>query len=141
LKAILQVFSVLSSAAEAAPAVSSTGGIVLVGLAKVEPKMYLLEVGWQQVGLWLLQSVSLRELLPCLASSFCRLMAISLPGRKRYYFYECPYIGASLIGMPSIWCIGRGSGPLSPSPVHTHTGLTLLQRYDEDTRLIGPSLS
>jgi hypothetical protein len=128
LKAVLQVSSVLSSAAKAVPVVSSTRWLVLVGLVKVESKMFLLEVGWPevgwpQVGLLLLQSVSLRELLPCLAFSFCRLMAIFLLGRKRYYFYECPYIRASLIDMPSIWCIGIGSGPLTLSPIRTHTDL------------------
>src|SRR4030081_2536259 len=98
------------------------------------------EVGWRQVGRWISQNVSLRELLQCLASSFCHPMAISLLGRRRCCLYECPCIGASLIGVLSISCIGRESGPLSPSPVHTHTGLTLLQRYDKDTRLIGPSV-
>jgi hypothetical protein len=121
------VSSVLSSAAKEVPVVSSTRWLVLVGLVKVESKMFLLEVGWPevgwpQVGLWLLESVSLRELLPCLAFSFCR-MAIFLLGRKRYYFYECLYIRASLTDMPSIWYIGIGSGLLTLSPIRTHTGL------------------
>ena len=48
-------------------------------------------VGWHQVGLLLMQNVSLRGLLPCLATNFCYLMAIFLPGRKTYYFYERLY--------------------------------------------------
>ena len=61
-------------------------------------------------------------------------MAISLLGKNRRYFYEYSYTRASLTGVPSIWCIGRGSGRLTLLPVCTYTGLILLLQYNEGIR-------
>ena len=83
-------------------------------------------VGWCQAGLWSLRTVWLPQRPSCWESNLSYLMAISLPDRRKCCFSGCLCILASPFGMPSIFYIEIGSGPLSILLFRTRTDLTVL---------------
>ena len=101
MKAILQVFSVLSSAAEAVPPAYGTRWLVLGGreLKAMSFAGCFSATGQHQAGLWLSQIVSSLGLISYPESNSYHPMVIFLLDRMKYYSCEFLYTEASLFGV------------------------------------------